>query len=185
MVILFATLLAYLSGSIPFGKIVGHYYGVDIQKRGSGNIGFANVRRVLGWRPALATLSGDIAKGFFPALIAVTVFDQTTAFWLGLAAIVGHIFPIWLGFRGGKGVATAWGVLLILQPVAAIAGGLAYIIGSILLGKSSSGSILGAIIAATVAIGVEPANWWQFALLLLLIAAALHKNILGTVPNHG
>jgi glycerol-3-phosphate acyltransferase PlsY len=62
---------SYLLGSIPFGKIAGNFYGVDIQKKGSGNIGFANVRRVLGWKAGLAVLAGDIFKGFIPVVIAV------------------------------------------------------------------------------------------------------------------
>src|SRR6478735_119893 len=94
-------LIAYLAGSIPTGKIVGAFYHVDIQKRGSGNIGFANVRRILGWRAGIITLVVDIAKGFFPTLLALQLITPGAAFFVGLAAILGHIFPVWLSFKGG------------------------------------------------------------------------------------
>lgn len=177
--------IAYGCGAIPFGKLIGYAYHTDIQKRGSGNIGFANVRRTLGWPAALITLAGDSLKGFLPTYLATSTVSHDSLFWIGLAAVLGHIFPVWLRFRGGKGVATAWGVLLAIQPVAALIGGGTYVVCCLLVGKSSTGSIIGAILAAAIAIKLEPALWWQFAGLLLVITWALRHNILGRLPNYG
>lgn len=177
--------IAYLCGSIPFGKLVGRMWGVDIQKRGSGNIGFANVRRVLGWRAGLLTLVGDVAKGYIPAQLSLLSLSLSQVFWVGIAAVLGHMFPLWLRFKGGKGVATAWGVLAVIQPIAALIGGGVYAVGCTLFKRSSTGSLLGAAVAAGAAIALEPQLWWQFMALLLLLAWALRHNIRGTVPNHG
>lgn len=115
-------IFAYLFGSIPFGKIVGFKYGVDIQKHGSGNIGFANSLRVLGLKPALVVLLGDLLKGFIPIKLALQVLPFNQVLWIALISILAHIFPIWLRLRGGKGVATSIGVTLALNPFLGIMG---------------------------------------------------------------
>lgn len=119
-------LLAYLLGSIPTSHLVSRWgYGVDLTQRGSGNLGATNVFRVLGWKAALPVVLVDVGKGFaptwfFPAADLSPVWGWTLAY--GGAAIVGHVFPVWLGFRGGKGVATSAGVLAAVAPVATLAG---------------------------------------------------------------
>lgn len=124
--ILLLFVLAYFLGSIPFGKIIGLHYGIDIQKKESGNIGFANAYRVLGKGPALLVLFLDIAKGYIPSALAL-YFGATElqAFIIGLVAIMGHVFPIWLRFNGGKGVATSLGVVLAVSP---ILGGIGFVL---------------------------------------------------------
>lgn len=114
---------AYSLGSIPFGKIIGKFYKIDIQKKGSGNIGFANTYRILGPKPAVVVLFGDTLKGFIPVMLAKQDgFAPVLLFFIGLTAIAGHIFPIWLRFKGGKGMATGLGVLFALSlKLAAIA----------------------------------------------------------------
>lgn len=111
--------VAYLIGSIPFGKIVGLRYGVDLQKKGSGNIGFTNSLRTLGWKPALLVLIGDMLKGFIPTRIALQFLTLDQALIVALISILGHIYPIWLKFKGGKGVATGLGTLLAINPLIA------------------------------------------------------------------
>lgn len=111
---------AYFLGSIPFGKIIGHIYSIDIQKKGSGNIGFTNSLRILGWKKAFLVLIGDILKGFIPVKIALQFLTFDQALIVALIAILGHIFPIWLKFKGGKGVATGLGVLLAINPLITI-----------------------------------------------------------------
>lgn len=111
----FFIILAYLLGSIPFGKIIGFRYGIDIQKNGSGNIGFANSLRILGLKPAIFVLVGDVLKGFLPVYFSFQWLPFQLTLFVALAAIIGHIFPIWLRFKGGKGVATGLGVLLALS----------------------------------------------------------------------
>lgn len=115
-------LTAYLVGSIPFGLLIGRLAGADVRQSGSGNIGATNVGRVLGKKLGILTLLCDLVKGFLPVWMAAHLFSSATIDrqWLvvscGLAAVIGHMFPIYLRFRGGKGVATALGVFLALSP---------------------------------------------------------------------
>lgn len=175
---------AYLCGSVPFGKLIGRAHGIDIQRRGSGNIGFANVRRVLGWRAGLLTLAGDIAKGALPAYLAVLTVSRVAAFWVGLSAIAGHLFPVWLRFRGGKGIATGLGMLCVLQPVPAAIGAGVYIAGCLIFRNSAVSSLAGVLCLAIAGSALAPANWWRFALLLCIALWTLRKNLAGTVPNY-
>src|SRR5262245_53943056 len=110
-------LFAYLLGSVPTGYILGSLAGVDVRKAGSGNVGATNVARVVGKRHGIFTLVADIAKGFVPVVIALNLgLTSTTTALVGVAAFLGHLYPIFLRFRGGKGVATALGVYLGLAP---------------------------------------------------------------------
>lgn len=177
-------LFAYLCGSIPFGKIIARDHGVDIQQRGSGNIGFANVRRILGWRAGIFTLAGDIAKGLLPTLLGLIYFTPTIAFFAGTTAILGHVFCVWLRFRGGKGIATGLGAVAILSPIAALAGVTIYIAQSALHAKSSTASITGALSTAMVAVTLNTHVWWQYGILLVIVAWTLRQNLWGTVPDY-
>lgn len=112
----------YLLGSVPTGIIAGRAYGVDVRRSGSGNIGMANVLRTAGKGAAIITMVGDMLKGFVPVLLARFL---TTNDWLvaavALAAVVGHCWPVFLGFKGGKGVATGAGTSIALAPVVGLA----------------------------------------------------------------
>ena len=108
-------LIAYLLGSISTGAIVPRMMGVDIYTRGSGNPGASNVMRTLGKRAGAVVMLLDAAKGLFAAMIGAAVSTEL-GFWCALAAVVGHIVPVWLRFRGGRGVATAIGAVLFLAP---------------------------------------------------------------------
>ena len=112
---------AYLAGSIPFGLLFTRLFSAgDVRKSGSGNIGATNVARVAGPVPALLTLLFDFAKGAAPVWLAGRLSNES-AIWMmsaALGALVGHCFPVWLKFRGGKGVATAAGAFLALCPPA-------------------------------------------------------------------
>lgn len=118
-------ILGYFLGSIPFGYLlVWMTGGGDIRFQGSGNIGATNVARTSGWSVGIATLALDAAKGFLAAWLAAHFSEGNIRFMMyaGLAAILGHIFPVWLKFEGGKGVATAMGVFLaICWPALAVA----------------------------------------------------------------
>lgn len=113
-------LLGYVLGSIPFALIVGLYWGgVDLRKIGSGNLGATNMFRVLGTAPALLVLALDAAKGAAPVLFARALgATEVAALFAGMAAIIGHSASVFIGFRGGKGVATGAGVMLTLAPSA-------------------------------------------------------------------
>jgi glycerol-3-phosphate acyltransferase PlsY len=110
---------AYLIGSIPTGLLLGKAYGVDVRKEGSGNIGATNLYRTVGRKIGVITLIGDCLKGLLPVLfIKSSALPPEFAAWVGLAAFCGHVFSVFLKFKGGKGVATALGVFLALAPLA-------------------------------------------------------------------
>ena len=110
--------LAYLLGSIPFGLLFSRMGGLgDIRETGSGNIGATNVLRSGNKLLAALTLLTDAAKGSVAIFIALDLVGFPAAYWAGLAALLGHIFPVWLGFRGGKGVAVFIGTGIILSPL--------------------------------------------------------------------
>lgn len=124
---LLALMVAYLCGSAPFGYLVGAAHGVDVRTVGSRNIGATNVGRVLGRRFFYLVFALDAAKGFIPVAVAGwwlnTLGDGDTPPWrswshlaVGVAALLGHLYPVWLSFRGGKGVATGFGVLVGVFP---------------------------------------------------------------------
>lgn len=110
---------AYLLGSIPTGLLLGKVYGIDVRKEGSGNIGATNLYRTVGRKVGVITLAGDCLKGMLPVLaVKYSSLPLEYAAWVGLAAFCGHVFSVFLKFRGGKGVATALGVFLALSPLA-------------------------------------------------------------------
>lgn len=115
---------AYVLGSIPFGLLVARLFGAgDVRRSGSGNIGATNVARTAGTLPGVLTLLLDAAKGALPVWAAGR-YTQENALWMmlaGFAALLGHCFPVWLKFKGGKGVATAAGVFAVLSPAALLA----------------------------------------------------------------
>ena len=148
---------AYLSGAVPYGLVVARLRGVDLRATGSGNIGATNAARALGKPLGALVLLLDAAKGFVPALLArqavgCCLTGQWVTAGVGLAAILGHLFPIWLRGRGGKGVATAAGVFLALAPAAA---GLAVAVYAVVLAATRL-SALGSLVAATALVGLVP-----------------------------
>lgn len=181
---IFLLTLAYLLGSIPFGKIIARSHGIDIQKRGSGNIGFANVRRIVGWRAGFITLAADITKGFVPTLLAILFTDTTVAFFVGIAAIAGHVFPVWLKFRGGKGIATGLGIVLALNPIAGLVGAAVYTASCLVTKVSSYSSMTGLLATAGTAIYISPSTWWQYTIFMLIALWTLRHNFSGKVPNY-
>lgn len=134
--------IAYLLGSIPFGKLMGFRHGIDIQKHGSGNIGFANSLRILGLKPALIVLAGDILKGFLPVVLALRILPLNETLWISLTAILAHIFPVWLKFKGGKGIATALGVTLALNPYLGLVGAFIWIVVLTIIKLNSLASLI-------------------------------------------
>ncbi len=123
----FLIILAYLMGSVPTSVWIGKlFYGIDVREFGSGNAGATNTFRVLGKKAGVPVLIIDVLKGFFAVFLAYLTDYQTGSdafvnfqLALGIASLVGHIFPIFAGLRGGKGVATLLGVVLAVHPIAA------------------------------------------------------------------
>ena len=159
-------LLGYLAGSVPFAFLLARRAGIDVRFAGSGNVGAANVMRTTGTRRAVLVMSLDVAKGALAVALALVVHAGVTLTALAAAAaVVGHIYPVWLRFHGGKGVAVAAGVFAVLTPIAtALAAGLFLVI-VWLTRYVSLGSI-----AATVAL--PPAAWITGEPIAVVLAAA-------------
>lgn len=154
-IFLILTVIAFIIGSVPFGLLIARLKGVDLRKTGSGNIGATNVLRAVGKVPALLTLAGDILKGTIAVALGGYFLDNLLMKGIvGLAAIAGHNFSLFLGFKGGKGVATSIGVLILFAPKAALIT-LALWLGVALMTRYSS---LGAIVS----FGLLPLNIYLF-----------------------
>ncbi len=177
---------AYLLGSIPFGQIIAKAYGIDLRNIGSGNIGATNLSRALGKKWGYFCFGLDVLKGLAPTLAAMRYVPPSPNVgelfgWIGVgcAAIVGHIFPVYLGFKGGKGVATSFGVALGLWPYYTVcaAGALAIWLATVLIWRYVSlASIIAAVsfpIVLIAAIAIK--SDWYFGNLwpLFIVAAAI------------
>jgi glycerol-3-phosphate acyltransferase PlsY len=161
-------LLAFLLGGIPFGYLVGRLVlGDDIRSYGSGNIGATNVWRVLGWKCGVSVLLLDALKGLLPTAMSEVTLRSTGCVppdWLmvaaGLSAIVGHMFPVWLRFRGGKGVATALGVVLVISPKSSGFALLAFLLAMVASRMVSLSSILAALAYAASHLWLRGQSAW-------------------------
>ena len=173
-----SVLIGYFAGSIPFGLILSQAAGLgDIRKIGSGNIGATNVLRTGNKSVAALTLLCDVLKGLFPVLLARWLGGDVAAVLTGFAAMAGHIFPIWLGFKGGKGVATAAGVMFGWSwPVAIVA-----VLGWVMVftaSRISSLSALCAILAAVMgALWFDSSKVWFVGLLGAAVMVTHRANI--------
>src|SRR5271156_180934 len=149
-------LIAYLVGAIPFGYLVARWRGVDILHQGSGNIGATNVGRVLGRRFGILVFVLDFAKGALPVLAAQTVGPGWLPVTAGLAAFLGHLFPVYLRFRGGKGVATSAGVVAVLLPWPALGAVLTWVAVVCSTRYVSLASLVAALALCGVQLGLTP-----------------------------
>ncbi len=186
----------YLAGSIPFGYLLGRLLlGVDVRTVGSGNIGATNVARAGGRKLGVVVVLLDAAKAIVPILVAREVLwypavaenlQRGTAYadgpgprpyaWVvavAIAAFVGHLFPVWLRFKGGKGVATAFGIFLVLAPWGALAGAVAWGLAYGATRLSSVGSLAGTAVCAAVTFALNgarsPVSWAGLVLALLIV----------------
>ena len=181
---------AYLVGSIPFGLLLGRWlHHVDLRTLGSGNIGATNAGRVLGKKTGTVVLLLDVLKGMLPTLAARLLVEDdwpVAAGWptlCGLAAVLGHVFPVYLGFRGGKGVATSLGVAIVLGPVAMAAGLVAFVSVTAISGYVALGSMLAALTYAGVQIATHATAWqrsdawplWLFTVGVPLLIIWAHR----------
>lgn len=143
---------AYVLGSIPAALIAGRLHGVDLRKQGSGNLGATNVVRVLGWKTGVAVFLFDAAKGavpvlFFPGWSATSLDPRILALVYGVAAIAGHVRPVFLKFgKGGKGVATASGVFFALAPIPSLIAFSVFVAVVLVSGYVSLGSLVSALV---------------------------------------
>ncbi len=183
--------LGYLLGSIPFGVLIARFAGLgDLRKIGSGNIGATNVLRTGNKWAALGTLIGDGGKGALAVLLARAMIGDVTALFAGLGAFLGHLFPVWLGFKGGKGVATFLGTILALHFPAGAAACATWLAVAGLMRFSS--------LSALCAAALSPVYLWLYGrpieaalatLLALLVfikhEANIRRLVAGTEPRIG
>jgi len=176
----FVVALAYLIGSIPFGYLIVRLTGRgDVRQTGSGGTGATNVSRRAGKAAGVVTLVLDALKGALAVLMVASFADSWLLAAAAIAVVVGHIFPVWLGFRGGKGVATAVGVFALLAPFALLCAGVVFLILFLMMRYVSLASISA---AATIPIMVSPngltsAIFTTAAAIALLIIFAHRANI--------
>jgi glycerol-3-phosphate acyltransferase PlsY len=192
-------LLAFLIGGIPFGYVTGLLVlGDDIRKHGSGNIGATNVWRVLGWKCGLLVLLLDALKGLLPTALSEMVVrfsGHTPPEWLmvaaGLSAIAGHMFPVWLRFRGGKGVATALGVVLVISPKSSGVAFVAFVVAMLASRMVSLSSIVAALAYAAAHLWLGGESVWtsrglpaaMFALIVPTLIIWRHRGNIRRILN--
>lgn len=188
--VLWAALLGYAFGSIPFGLILAKLAGKgDIRQQGSGNIGATNVLRTGSKWLAAATLLLDLGKGLVPVLLAYRYFPQDVG-WAAISAVIGHCFPIWLGFKGGKGVATNAGVCFGLAWQLGVIYAIVWI-AVLAITRISSLAGMAAVVAAAIAAAIF--GWTALLIVLAIIAVLviwLHREnikrlVAGTEPKVG
>jgi glycerol-3-phosphate acyltransferase PlsY len=188
--IIFSLLLAYLTGSIPTSIWVGKvFYKIDIRDHGSGNAGATNTMRVLGVKTGTPVLLFDIFKGWLAVKYAsfFAVFPDNTpslmnlSIALGIMAVLGHIFPVYAGFRGGKGVASIFGVLLALSPLATLCAGGVFLISLFISRYVSVSSMLAGISFPLWIIGIFKTEFISLKIFAIIVAILLiithRKNI--------
>lgn len=169
--------VCYLLGSIPFGLLAGKVWAkVDVREHGSGNIGMTNVLRTAGYLPAFITLVGDVGKGVAAVLLA-RHFSGAGDFNLvaGLAAVAGHNWPIFLGFKGGKGVATIAGVLFAVRPLVALILLIVWLAVLLVFRYISLASIVVAVVLPLVLI-ILKVSWFELALGTAVAAVTIYRH---------
>jgi acyl phosphate:glycerol-3-phosphate acyltransferase len=184
-------LLGYLLGSIPFGLLLTQAAGLgDIRRIGSGNIGATNVLRTGNKGLAAATLLLDALKGAVAVLIAARFAGYDAVFWAGIGAVIGHDFPVWLRFRGGKGVATSYAVLIAAAWPVGLAAGAIWLVMAAATRMSSLAALTSFALAPVIAALLADFTIVKLALVLaVLVFARHHENIRrllsGTEPRIG
>ncbi len=191
MTIALLLVLAYLIGSVPTAVWVSKFiYGIDIREHGSGNAGATNAFRILGTKAGVWVMTGDMMKGFLavklaffsPFLVLSEPFVNLQIF-LGLAAVLGHIFPIWAEFRGGKGIATLFGMILSIHPIVALSLVLVFMLMLVLTRYVSLSSITASIAFPLLILFIFNAHAQELSYRLFAISVAFlvvlthHKNI--------
>jgi acyl phosphate:glycerol-3-phosphate acyltransferase len=186
------TILAYLLGSIPTGYLFGLYSGIDVRQTGSGNIGATNVARALGKGLGLLTLAADAAKGWIPVYAAMHFgFGEMTVAITGAAAFLGHLYPVFLRLKGGKGVATAMGALVALTPMAVLVLVGVFIV-ALLASRMVSVASIGAAVAAPITVWLLQDSLVYTAMAAFLAAMVVFRHrgniqrvLAGTEPRLG
>ena len=171
-------IISYLLGSIPMGLLLTRLAGRgDLRKVGSGNIGATNVMRVGGLRMAALAWALDMLKVILSVIIGRAFGDLGFGAWCGVAAIVGHCFPIWLGFRGGKGVSGLFGMILAISPLSFVFIGIEWLIVALTSGYSSLGALVVFCLAPIFGFVIDINVGYAFGAVALLCLVRHHANI--------
>ena len=182
--------LGYLIGSIPFGLVLGKCLGIDIRRAGSGNIGATNVNRLLGKKMGAITLLADAGKAVLPMLAAARLLgnDPQAQLWVaatGGAAFLGHLYPLYLKFKGGKGVATALGIFFYIQPLALAICILIFVAVVRIWGYVSLGSLTAALMMPALVFYLDgPGHKAYLALLIAALIWLKHADNLRRLIKH-
>ena len=192
LVIILLIFVAYLIGSVPTGYLLGKLRGVDVRTIGSGNVGATNVARAVGKSQGIITLIADAAKGYLPVFTALQLGqDSLTVALTAIAVFLGHLYPLFLNFQGGKGVATGFGALLALAPVATLVLVVVFVLTVVATRIVSLGSLTTAVAA--------PLSLWFFhqppvivamgcflgAMVIIRHRANIQRLLAGTEPRFG
>ncbi len=168
--------LAYLVGTFPSATLVASANGIDIRQVGSGNPGASNVTRVLGWRRGIWVFVLDAAKGAVAAGAGLIAAGRPAGYVLGAAAVIGHVFPLWNRFRGGKGVATGGGIFASLSPVVfAVLVALWFVISR--LTRTASLASIVIVVLLPIGVGIVRQEVWEVAATIAVAALVMARHL--------
>lgn len=173
---LVGALPAYLLGTFPTALLVAKAGGHDVLAEGSGNPGASNVARIMGWRAGLLVMAGDLAKGAVAAGVGLALGGREAAYVLGILAVLGHTYPVTRGFRGGKGVATAGGMLAVLYPLIVLGLAVVWFLTARVLRLASVGSLIVAVLFP-VAVWLTGRAGWEIAATGALAALVVLRHL--------
>lgn len=166
---------AYLIGTFPSATLIARANGIDIRAVGSGNPGASNVTRVLGWRRGIWVFVLDAVKGALAAGLGLLVAGRPAGYALGAAAVLGHVFPVWERFKGGKGVATGGGVGAVMAPIAFPILIAIWFLISRVTGKASLASIVVTVLLP-VGVLIETGHWWEMLAIVGVCALVMIRH---------
>ena len=173
---MFLAVPAYLLGTFPTAVLVARAGGHDVTAEGSGNPGASNVARIMGWKAGLLVMAGDLAKGAIAAGVGLAVAGREVAYVLGILAVLGHTYPVTRRFKGGKGVATAGGMLTVLYPLVSLVLAVVWFVTARMLKLASVGSLIVALLFPVgVAVTGEPG--WEIGLAAALAALVVLRHL--------
>ena len=168
--------IAYLIGTFPSASLVARANGIDIRNVGSGNPGASNVTRVLGWRRGMWVFVLDVAKGALAAGLGLMVDGRPAGYALGAAAVVGHVFPAWQNFRGGKGVAAAGGVTAVLAPIVFVILVAVWFVTSKLTKRASVASII-IVMLLPVGVAIAQRKVWEVLAIIGICILVMARHV--------
>jgi glycerol-3-phosphate acyltransferase PlsY len=166
---------AYLLGTFPTAILVARTHGRDVRTEGSGNPGASNVVRLLGWKAGLLAFAGDMAKAAIAAGVGLVVAGRPGGYVLGVAAVVGHVFPVTRGWKGGRGVASGGGMLLVLHPLVAVPLVAVWVAVGIGLKRASVASLVVAV-AVPPLVWLTGRAWWEIVTVSIVAALVLARH---------